>query len=136
MILASRGPLGGPLRALLGRLGGFVARLDLGRLGVLFGRLRDPLGLSWVPLGLLSARLRAFWPLVKSCSLPRKCWIWGSGHLKEYSRALEDLRTLPCGGGSMGPPMGGTLWHPNLSGGPRDPLGGTLRDPMARPCST
>ena len=60
MILASWGPLGKGLGAVLGRLGGLLGRLEavLGVLGRSFGDSR-PLGPSWGPLGALLARLGA-----------------------------------------------------------------------------
>ena len=61
MILASWGPLGKRLGAVLGRLGGLLGRLEavLGVLGRSFGDLRV-LGPSWGHLGALLARLGAF----------------------------------------------------------------------------
>ena len=60
MILASWGPLGNGLGALLGRLGGLLGRLEavLGVLGRSFGDSRV-LGSSWKPPGALLARLEA-----------------------------------------------------------------------------
>ena len=68
MILASWGPLGKGLGALLGRLGGFLGRLEavLDVLGRSFGDSRV-LGPSWGPLGALLARLGALLAPKKSC---------------------------------------------------------------------
>ena len=80
MILASWGPLGKGLGALLGRLGGLLGRLEavLGVLGRSFGDSRV-LGSSWGPLGALLAR-----PPKKSCEKPqgvrdkpREIWQFG-----------------------------------------------------------
>ena len=69
MILASWGPLGKGLGALLGRLGGLLGRLEavLGVLGRSFGDSRV-LGPSWGPPGALLARLEAVLAPKKSCN--------------------------------------------------------------------
>ena len=89
MILASWGPLGKGLGALLGRLGGLLGRLEavLGVLGRSFGDSRV-LGSSWGPPGALLARLEAVLAPKKSCEklrqgpggtpgAPRDLRIWG-----------------------------------------------------------
>ena len=82
MILASWGPLGKGLGALLGPLGGVLGRLEavLGVLGRSFGDSRV-LGPSWVPLGALLACLGALLGPKKSCgevrAAPRDLRIWG-----------------------------------------------------------
>ena len=81
MILASWGPLGKGLGALLGRLGGLLGRLEavLGVLGRSFGDSRV-LGPSWGPLGALLARLGALLAPNKSREktreAPRDFAIW------------------------------------------------------------
>ena len=82
MILASWGPLGKGLGAVLGRLGGLLGRLEavLGVLGRSFGDSRV-LGPSWGPPGVLLARLEAVLAPKKSCEktpgAPIDFGIWG-----------------------------------------------------------
>ena len=90
MILASWGPLGKGLGALLGRLGGLLGRLEavLGVLGRSFGDSRV-LGPSWGPLGALLARL---------------------GALLGPKKSRDKMRQSP--GGTPGAPRDFAIWAP------------------------
>ena len=92
MILASWGPFGKGLGALLGRLGGLLGRLEavLGVLGRSFGDSRV-LGPSWGPLGALLARLGALLAPKKSREKPR----WSPGCTREAPRDFGILVPVP-----------------------------------------
>ena len=97
MVVASWGPLGKGLGALLGRRGALLGGLEavLGVLGRSFGESRV-LGPSWGPLGALLARLGALLAPKKSCDkmpripgeqrqAPGDFAIWGPVPIKDSS---------------------------------------------------